>query len=79
MITEGEERGVALRATFIIDSNGILRHMSYNDLPIGRNVDEYIRLVNAIKFTDENGEVCPAKWKKKGDATMKPNHNDEKT
>ena len=37
--------------------------MSYNDLPVGRNIDEYIRLVKAFRFTDENGEVCPAKWK----------------
>ena len=51
--------------------------MSYNDLPIGRNVDEVLRLVNAIKYTDENGEVCPAKWKKKGDPTMKANHEDD--
>lgn len=77
LIQEGEDRGVALRATFIIDTNGVLRHMSYNDLPIGRNVDEVLRLVNAIKYTDENGEVCPAKWKKKGDPTMKANHEDD--
>jgi len=53
--------------------------MSYNDLPVGRNVDEYLRLVKAFRFTDENGEVCPAKWKQKGDPTMKPSHNEEQT
>lgn len=53
--------------------------MSYNDLSVGRNVDEYIRLVKAFRFTDENGEVCPAKWKQKGDPTMLANHDEEKT
>ena len=53
--------------------------MMYNDLPIGRNIDEVLRLVSATKYSDENGEVCPAKWKKKGDATMKPSHNDQIT
>ena len=62
--------GVALRATFIIDDKGILRHKSINDLPVGRNVDEVVRLVDAFKYTDIHGEVCPAKWTKKGDSTM---------
>ena len=79
LINEGDDRGVALRATFIIDPKGVLRVMSYNDLPIGRNIDEVLRLVSAVKFTDENGEVCPAKWKKKGDPTMKPSHNADET
>jgi peroxiredoxin 2/4 len=55
---------LALRGTFIIDKNMIVRHMSVNDLPIGRSVDEVLRLVDAIKFADENGEVCPANWRK---------------
>lgn len=79
MIEHGEDKGVALRATFIVDPKGVLRVMQYNDLPIGRNIDEILRTVSALKYTDENGEVCPAKWKKKGDATMKPSHNDNVT
>ena len=79
LIREGDDRGVALRATFIIDPKQNLRQMSYNDLPVGRNIDEVLRLVKAFKFTDENGEVCPSKWKKKGDATMKPSHEDDLT
>ena len=58
------------RATFIIDRNGILRHASYNDLPVGRNVEEVLRLVQAFQFADEHGQVCPAKWKP-GKKTLK--------
>jgi peroxiredoxin (alkyl hydroperoxide reductase subunit C) len=54
---------LTFRATFIIDANGVLRHASYNDLPVGRNVEEVLRLVQAFQFVDEHGEVCPAKWK----------------
>jgi len=61
--------GVALRAAFIIDKEGIVRAQVVNDLPIGRNVDELLRLVDALQFFDENGEVCPAGWKK-GQAGM---------
>lgn len=53
--------------------------MSYNDLPVGRNVDEVLRLVKAFRYTDKNGEVCSSKWKQEGDATMLPNHNASKT
>ena len=53
---------VALRATFVIDASGIVRHQSLNDLPLGRNVDEYLRLVDAWQFHEEHGEVCPAGW-----------------
>ena len=74
-----EENGVALRGTFLIDEDGILRHSSVNDLSVGRNMDEYLRLVDAFDFVRENGEVCPAQWKMKGDVTMKPSHQDEKT
>ena len=70
--------GVALRGTFIIDDKGILRHMSVNDLPVGRNVDEVLRLVEAFQFTDKHGEVCPASWKK-GDPTMQADPNSKKT
>ena len=79
LVQVGDDRGVALRATFIIDASGILRHMFYNDLPVGRNTDEVVRLVKAFQYSDEFGEVCPAKWRKKGDKTMKPNHKDEMT
>ena len=65
-----EDDGVALRGLFIIDPKGILRQITVNDLPVGRNVDEVLRLVDAFQFTDEHGEVCPANWSK-GAATMK--------
>ncbi|KAI1371579.1 thioredoxin-like protein [Hypoxylon crocopeplum] len=57
-----EDEGVALRGLFIIDPKGILRQITVNDLPVGRNVEETIRLVQAFQFTDEHGEVCPAGW-----------------
>lgn len=56
--------GVAYRAAFIIDKNGIVRSQIVNDLPIGRNIDEILRLVDAIQFFEEHGEVCPAGWEK---------------
>ena len=62
--------GVALRGAFIIDKNGVVRSQIVNDLPIGRNVDELLRLVDAVQFFEENGEVCPAGWSK-GKAGMK--------
>ncbi|CAD8061148.1 unnamed protein product [Paramecium sonneborni] len=76
--SEDPDFGVAFRGTFIIDGKGILRHYSINDLPVGRNVDEILRLVQAFKFTDEHGEVCPAQWKP-GQPTMVTNHADPKT
>ncbi len=63
--------GVAYRASFLIDTKGIVRHMVVNDLPLGRNVDEMLRMVDALQFTEEHGEVCPASWTK-GKAGMKP-------
>jgi len=66
-----EEQGIALRGLFVIDPKGILRQITINDLPIGRSVEESLRLVQAIKFFDENGEVCPANWKP-GKKTIKP-------
>ncbi|HEV7731553.1 MAG TPA: peroxiredoxin [Candidatus Binatia bacterium] len=54
--------GVALRGTFVIDPKGILRTITIHDLPVGRSVDEALRQVQAIKFADEHGEVCPANW-----------------
>ncbi|MBV1877142.1 MAG: peroxiredoxin [Pseudomonadales bacterium] len=63
---------VALRATFLIDQKGLIRHQSINDLPLGRNVDEYIRLVDALQFHQSHGEVCPAGWQS-GEAGMTAN------
>lgn len=63
---------VALRGTFIIDKSGIVRHATLNDLPIGRNVDETLRVIEALQFTEQHGEVCPAGWQK-GQKAMKPN------
>ena len=64
------DAGVAYRASFLIDKSGIVRHMVVNDLPLGRNVDEMLRMVDALQFTEEHGEVCPAGWSK-GKAGMK--------
>ncbi len=61
---------VALRGSFLIDNKGIVRHAVINDLPLGRNVDEMLRMIDAQQFTDEFGEVCPAGWQK-GDEGMK--------
>lgn len=61
---------VALRGSFLIDGKGIIRHAVINDLPLGRNIDEMIRMVDAMHFTDEHGEVCAAGWQK-GDEGMK--------
>ncbi|KAK0450587.1 peroxiredoxin [Desarmillaria tabescens] len=65
-----EDEGIALRGLFIIDPKGILRQITVNDLPVGRSVDETIRLIKAFQFTDKHGEVCPANWHE-GDKTMK--------
>ena len=63
---------VALRGTFLIDEDFVIRHQVVNDLPLGRNVDEAIRMVDALEFHQKHGEVCPANWKP-GKATIKPN------
>jgi peroxiredoxin (alkyl hydroperoxide reductase subunit C) len=63
--------GVALRGTFLIDKQGKVVHQTVNALPLGRNIDEYLRLIEANQFVEEHGEVCPANWKK-GAKTMKP-------
>eukprot|EP00088_Acartia_fossae_P005237 TRINITY_DN12297_c0_g1_i1.p1 TRINITY_DN12297_c0_g1~~TRINITY_DN12297_c0_g1_i1.p1 ORF type:complete len:230 (+),score=33.84 TRINITY_DN12297_c0_g1_i1:46-735(+) len=57
-----EEAGIALRGLFIIDPQGVLRQMSINDLPVGRSVDETLRLIKAFQFVEQHGEVCPANW-----------------
>ena len=59
-----ESDGVALRGTFLIDRDGVVRHQLVNDLPLGRNADEALRMVDALQFHEENGEVCPAGWQK---------------
>lgn len=68
---EVEGAGIAYRGAFIIDQKGVVRSQVINDLPLGRNIDELIRLVDALQFTEEHGEVCPANWEK-GDKSMKP-------
>lgn len=65
-----EKPGIALRGLFIIDKLGKLRHITVNDLPLGRNVDEVLRVLDAIQFNEKHGEVCPANWHK-GDEGMK--------
>jgi peroxiredoxin (alkyl hydroperoxide reductase subunit C) len=65
------DSGVALRGVFLIDKQGIVRHALVNDLPLGRNVDEALRLLDALQFTQEHGEVCPANWRE-GQEAMKP-------
>ena len=62
---------VALRGLFLIDKEGVIRHAVINDLPLGRSVDEAIRMLDALQFFDQNGEVCPANWRK-GEEAMKP-------
>jgi len=66
-----EEAGISYRGLFLIDREGIVRHQVVNDLDLGRNVEEALRMVDALQFTEEFGEVCPANWNK-GDKTMKP-------
>ena len=74
----GDDKGVTYRATYIIDKNQILRHYTISDLPVGRSVDEVLRLVKAFQYTDEYGEVCPSGWKP-GAPTMVADPNSDKT
>ena len=69
---EHPEAGVALRGSFLVDKSGIVQHQVVNNLPLGREVDEMLRMVDALQFTEEHGEVCPAGWHK-GEEGMKPN------
>ncbi len=64
---------IAFRGLYLIDKNGVVRHQLINDLPLGRNVDETLRMVDALQFFEENGEVCPANWTK-GSEGMKESH-----
>lgn len=63
--------GVALRASFLIDREGVVQHQVVNNLPLGREVDEMLRIVDALQYTEAHGEVCPAGWRK-GQTAMKP-------
>ena len=65
---------IAYRGLFLIDKQGVVRHQIVNDLPLGRNVDEAIRMVDALQFVEEHGEVCPANWNK-GDDGMVASHD----
>lgn len=71
MQAEGEM--IAYRGLFLIDKDGIVRHQLVNDLPLGRNVDEALRMVKALQFVEENGEVCPADWNE-GKSGMNATH-----
>jgi peroxiredoxin (alkyl hydroperoxide reductase subunit C) len=72
------EAGIALRGTFLIDKNGVVQQQTINNLPLGRNVDEMIRLLEAHQYTETHGEVCPANWKK-GETAMKATQDGLKT
>lgn len=69
--------GIALRGLFLIDKGGVVRHVVINDLPLGRSVDEALRMIEALQYFENHGEVCPANWKK-GGLTIKPNIKDSK-
>ena len=65
------DMGVSLRGTFLIDKEGVVRHAVINDLPLGRSIDEALRMVDALRFHEKHGDVCPANWKE-GEEAMKP-------
>jgi len=67
-----EPNGIALRGLFLIDPTGVVRHVQINDFPVGRNVDEVLRLIRAFQHVEKHGEVCPANWRQQGDLTIKP-------
>lgn len=77
LLEDGPDQGVALRGMFIIDTTGVIRHITINDLPVGRNVDETLRLVKAFQHTDKHGEVCPINWQP-GQKTMKASPEESK-
>ncbi len=68
---EHPQASVAFRGSFLIDTEGQVRHQVVNDLPLGRNIDEMLRMIDALQFTEEHGEVCPAGWTE-GDKGMQP-------
>lgn len=69
-----EEEGIAYRGLFLIDRDGVVRHQVVNDLPLGRSIEEAIRMLNALTFFEKNGEVCPANWDV-GSKAMTPDQN----
>ncbi len=69
-----EGAGIAYRGLFLLDKDHVIRHQVVNDLPLGRNVSETLRMVDALQFTEKHGEVCPANWNQ-GDKSMKPTQN----
>ncbi|KAG8343789.1 tryparedoxin peroxidase [Trypanosoma vivax] len=71
-----EEQGLPLRGLFVIDDKGILRHVTINDLPVGRNVEEVLRVVQAFQYADKNGDVIPCNWKP-GKETINPDRAKE--
>ena len=72
-----ESGGIALRGLFLIDQKGIVRHITINDLPLGRSVDEALRVLDALQQYEKHGEVCPADWKP-GGATINPKVKESK-
>lgn len=66
-----EDQGIALRGSFLINKEGILQHYLVNNLPLGRSIDEALRMIDALQYTEKHGEVCPANWKDGAEA-MKP-------
>ena len=73
MMYEEQEAGIALRGLFIINPEGVIEQITMNNFPVGRNVDEVLRLIQAFQFVAEHGEVCPANWKE-GSTTFKPDN-----
>jgi alkyl hydroperoxide reductase subunit AhpC len=71
------DAGIALRGLFLIDKDGVVRHQVVNDLPLGRNIDEALRMVQALQYFEQNGEVCPANWEE-GSRTIKPTVSESK-
>ena len=72
-----EDEGLALRGLFLIDTSNYIQHATVNNLPVGRNVEETLRLLEAYQYTEKHGEVCPANWAK-GQDTMRPTPTDSK-
>ena len=72
-----DNAGIALRGLFLIDKEGVVRHQVVNDLPLGRSVDEALRMVKALQYFEEHGEVCPANWQE-GSRTIKADPQDSK-
>ena len=72
------DAGIAFRGLFLIDKEGVVQHQLINNLPLGRNIGEALRMVDALQFHENNGEVCPANWKE-GEDGMKPDPSGSKT